>query len=281
MEKKKNILVGAHMSIAGGFYKAVERGEKIGCTTIQIFTKNSRSYLGKDITKESIEKFKKSLKNSSVEIVVTHASYLINIGSNNSETEKKSISARAHELGRCEQLGIPYLVIHPGSHTGSGEEVCMRQIAKNLDKVLTRQKNNTMILLETAAGQGTNIGYTFEQLRDIYDQCKQKNKIGFCLDTCHIFCAGYDLNRSDGYKKVWQQFEKILGYRKLKVIHLNDSKMPCGARRDRHENLGKGKISISTFERIMSDPHLKNIPKILETPNEDKYEEEIVMLKKM
>ncbi len=281
MTKEKDILVGAHMSIAGGFYKAIEQGEKIGCTALQIFTKNNRTYFGKKITQQDRGKFKETLKNSSVKSVATHASYLINIGSHNADVEKKSVSALVHELERCDQLCIPYLIIHPGSHTGAGEEKCITQIAYNLDKALKKIKNRTMILLETAAGQGTNVGYTFEQLRAIYDQCKQRKRIGFCLDTCHIFCAGYNINTPDGYKKVWQQFEKVLGRSKLKIIHLNDSKMTCGSRRDRHEHIGTGEISIATFKRIMNDPKLKNIPKILETPDEEKYEKEIALLKKM
>ena len=281
MTKEKDVLVGAHMSISGGFYKSVERGEAIGCTAIQIFTKNNRAYFGKKITKESVKEFNETLKKSSVKLVVTHSSYLINIGASNPETEKKSIDALQHELERCEILSIPYLVIHPGSHTGAGEQESIKKIAHNLDKIFDKTKGSTMILLETAAGQGTNVGYTFEHIKQIYDLCKNKKSVGVCFDTCHIFSAGYNINTPDGYKKVWKQFEKTIGYNTLKVIHLNDSKKECGSRRDRHQNIGKGKISLATFERIMNDPKLKTIPKILETPDDSLYEEEIALLKGM
>ncbi len=269
MSKEKKILIGAHMSIAGGLEKALIRGESVGCTAIQIFTKNNKAYFGKIITEQDVERFKKQWKESSIIYVMTHCSYLVNIGAKNKETEKKSIAALAHELERCEVLGIPHLVIHPGSHIGAGEEKCITQIAHNLDTVFKKAPDSSMILLETAAGQGTNVGYTFEQLRSIYDQCKEKDRLGICLDTCHAFAAGYDIATKEGYKKMWDDFKKIIGIRKLKAIHLNGSKMPCGSRRDRHENLGKGEIPLETFKWIMNDPSLTSIPKILETPSVD------------
>jgi deoxyribonuclease IV len=280
---KDKILLGAHISIAGGFHKSIERGEKIGCNTIQIFTKNSRSWLAKKITKEEADKFKQAQKKSSIQTVVAHSSYLINIGSSKPETEKKSIKALTEELDRCEQLDIPYLVLHPGAHTGAGEEACIEKIAKNLDIVLSKSKGNTMLLLEITAGQGTNIGYTFEHLKKIRQLSKEKRKMGVCFDTCHAYSAGYNFGTEKGYKKIMADFDKIIGLKKLKVIHLNDSKTELGSRKDRHANIGKGKIPLKAFQMIMNDKKLQEIPKILETPiqNENDYVDEIKLLKKM
>lgn len=281
---KKDILLGAHVSIAGGMYKAFDRGEKIGCTAIQIFTKSGRSWFAKKLTTDEIEKFKERNKESTIKSVIAHSAYLINIGSKNSDTEKKSLKSLIQELERCKELGIPYLVLHPGSHLGAGEEECIKKISKNLDLALKSVKGKVMILLENVAGQGTNVGYTFEQLKEIRDLCKEKKRIGICLDTCHVFAAGYPINTEKGYKETIKKFEKTLGIRSLKAIHLNDSKDGLGEKKDRHANIGKGKIPLSTFRLIMNDPKLKNIPKILETPikkDESEYIPEIKLLRKM
>lgn len=281
--KEKTILLGAHTSISGGFYKAIEEGEQIGCTAIQIFTKSGRSWFAKKITPEEINKFKETLKNSHIKTVIAHSAYLINLGSPKKETEEKSIAGLKLELERCEQLGIPYLVIHPGAHLKTGEEKCLKQIAKNLDSILKKHDGKTKILLETTAGQGTNVGYKFEHIKEILDLSKEKNKLGVCLDTCHIFSAGYDIGSPKGYKKVMEQFSKIIGIKNLKAIHLNDSKTELNSRKDRHENIGKGTIPISTFKLIMNDKRFEKIPKILETPVKigNEYYEEIKLLKRM
>jgi deoxyribonuclease-4 len=277
-------LLGAHLSIAGGFDKAIERGQSIGCTAIQIFTKNNKSYKGKPIPSEAEEAFKQSVKASSIKWVVSHASYLINAGASDQTIAQRSTEGLIHELERCEQLGIPYLVIHPGSHTGAGEQVCIERIAENIDHVLKAVDGTSMILLETAAGQGTNVGYTFQHLAQIRSLCKEKKRVGICFDTCHIFSAGYDITTTEGYKETWNLFDTIIGRAHLKVIHLNDSMMPCASRKDRHENIGKGKIPLTTFSMIMNDPSLADIPKILETPSDDgitEYREEIKLLREM
>jgi deoxyribonuclease-4 len=282
--KKEKILLGAHISIADGLHKAILRGEEIGCTAIQIFTKSSRSWFAKKLSQKEIEKFKKTRKESKqIKMIVAHTSYLINLAAANAVTEKKSITSLAQELERCEELEIPYLVLHPGSHVGLGEEKGMKKIAKNLDKVLSKSKGKTKIALETTAGQGTNLGYTFKQLKKIRSLCKQKSKIAVCLDTCHVFAAGYDFKSPEGYKKVMAEFIKTLGVRSLKVIHINDSKSEFDSRVDRHENIGKGKIPRSVFKAIMNDKRLINVPKILETPIQDPtdYVDEIKMLRRM
>lgn len=276
----KKILVGAHISGAGSLHLAFDRGEAIGCTAMQIFTKSNRSWHDKPLSKEQIENFKARWKTSSIESVIVHASYLINIGSSKPEVEHKAVKALIDEVQRCQQLDIPYLVLHPGSHLGAGEEVCIKQIAKNLDKVFDMCDGKTMILLETMAGQGTNVGNTFEQLAAIRTASEHKRKIGVCLDTCHIFTSGYDLTTEENYKKIMNQFDNIIGLTHLKAIHLNDSKTACGSRVDRHESLGKGEIPLNIFELIMNDPHLNKIPKILETPDPELYAHEIALLKK-
>lgn len=276
----KKILVGAHMSGAGSLHLAFDRGEAVGCTAMQIFTKSNRSWHDKPLSQEQIETFKKRWEASSIESVIVHASYLINIGSSKPEVEHKAIKALIDEVQRCQQLDIPYLVLHPGSHLGAGEEVCIKQIAKNLDTVFDVCDGKTMILLETMAGQGTNVGNTFEQLAAIRAACEHKRKIGICLDTCHIFTAGYELATEDDYKKVIKQFDEIIGLDHLKAIHLNDSKTACGSRVDRHECLGKGQIPLKIFELIMDDHRLNDIPKILETPDPELYKQEIDILKK-
>lgn len=276
----KKILVGAHMSIAGHMHLAFDRGEAIGCTAMQIFTKSSRSWVDKKLTDEQIDSFKKRWKNSSIDEVIAHASYLINIGSNKPDVERKAVAALADEVDRCNQLDIPYLVLHPGSHLGAGQETCIKQIAHNLDKVFDKIDGKTMILLETMAGQGTNVGNTFEQLAAIRNLSCHKRKIGICLDTCHLFAAGYNLCSEENYKTIIKHFDDVIGLNHLKAIHLNDSKSACESRVDRHESLGKGKIPLKIFELIMQDKHLQNVPKILETPDPELYADEIAFLKK-
>lgn len=280
----KNILIGAHTSIAGGYYKAIEQGAEIGCTTVQIFTKSSRSWAGPEITQDDVAKFQEALETTGMnpKTIVSHDSYLINIGSGNQETAKKSTTGLALEVNRCATLGITRLVIHPGSHVGAGEETCIKQIAQNLDIVLEKSNGAVTILLETMAGQGTNIGYTFEQLKEIRSLCSGKKRVGFCIDTCHIFAAGYDISTPEGYEETIAKMDKVLGLSHVKAMHLNDSKAPCGSRVDRHEPIGEGHIQKNTFKLIMNDKRFVDVPKILETPTDEAlhlWRKEIKMLK--
>ena len=280
MKKQHSLLLGAHMSIAGKLHQAIERGESIGCTAIQIFTKSNRQWGAKQLTDEEITDFKKAWKQSSIQSVITHATYLINIGSSNKELEKKSIDALSMELDRSASLGIPYLVLHPGSYTDTDEKSCIDRISANLNKLL-KKTSGIHLLLETMAGQGTGVGYTFEQLAEIIKQSDFKSKLGVCLDTCHVFAAGYDFRTKKTYEEMWENFDKIIGLNKLKAIHLNDSKQDLGSRVDRHADIGKGKIGNNAFELLINDPRFFDIPKILETPkkdlNEDKHNMETVM----
>lgn len=285
MKKKIVIpLLGAHISAAGGLHKSIDRAEEIGCTTMQIFTKNNKAWFAPEITKEEAELFKKAYKESKLARIMVHTSYLINIASANESVERKSIAALKHELHRCEQLEIPYLILHPGSHLGAGDEKGIKKISKNLDLVLEKATGKTKILLETMAGQGTNIGYKFGQLSEIIDSCSSKKLLGVCLDTCHIFNAGYDISTKESYQKVIKDFYKEIGIKRLEAIHLNDSETELNSRKDRHANIGEGVIPMKTFELIMNDKRLEKIPKVLETPTDAAgkiHEREIKLLKKL
>jgi deoxyribonuclease-4 len=268
MKERHSLLFGAHMSIAGEISRAIERGESIGCSAIQIFTKSNRQWHAKPLAEKDVEAFKQAWKNSSVQSIITHGSYLLNIGSPNEDLEKKSAQALHVEFQRCADLDIPYLVLHPGSHTNTDEESCLARISKNIDTLLTEIGHGT-ILLETMAGQGSQVGYTFEQLAQIIKQSDHKKRIGVCFDTCHAFVAGYDFRTEKSYHLMWEQFDKILGINKIKAFHLNDSQKDIGSRVDRHADIGKGKMGLKPFELLFNDPVFFDVPKILETPRTD------------
>jgi len=279
----KNIFIGAHVSIAGGAHNAFTRAESVGCTAMQIFTKSSRSWFDKKITEEEIELFKKAAKKSPVVAVNAHAGYLINIGSSKPDVEKKSVSSLIDEIHRCKLLGIKYLVIHPGAHLGAGEEQGMEKISKNLDAVLDRCTGDVTILLETMAGQGTTLG-SFEHINKIKELCNNKKNIAVCLDTCHVFAAGHDISTEQGYKKLWTDFDNIIGLKHLKLIHCNDCSTKFNSHHDVHAAIGEGNIPLKIFELLMNDKRLEDIPKILETPtdvNMELYAKEIKLLKAM
>lgn len=279
---KKNLLLGAHVSIQGGFEKAIDRAEKIGANCIQIFTKSNRQWRSKEITDQESQLFIDRKKKSTVKIVAAHASYLINLGSKSNETIQKSIIALAEELQRCEQLHIPYLILHPGTARFEEEQQSLQFLATNIDIALKQSKTKkVMLLLETMAGQGSMLGYKFKQLATIIDHIKQKKRVGVCFDTCHAFAAGYRFDTPEQYKLMWQQFNKSIGIKNIKIFHLNDSKKELGSRVDRHEHIGQGKISNSAFKLLMQDETLKDIPKILETPKENEFLDDIKNIKKL
>ena len=261
------MLLGAHVSIAKGVYLAPSRGEEIGANAIQIFSKNQAQWVGKPLTEEDAEKFRQAWQQSTIEAVVIHVSYLINLGSPDEVLLKKSRDAFLDEMDRAELLGVPNLVFHPGSCLKETEEFGLNRIIESLNFVLNERPNyKVRPLLETTAGQGTNLGYTFEQLDFIRQGLKQNERTGICLDTAHIFAAGYDIRTRETYENTLAKFDKVLGLNNLYVIHMNDSRKPLGSRVDRHENIGKGLIGLEAFRFIMTDPRLENIPKILETP---------------
>ncbi len=264
----KKLLLGAHMSIEGGLHKAIETGNSLGCSAIQLFTKSNRQWAAKPLKKEEIELFYAAQKKSIVDIVVAHATYLINLASPNKLTYENSKKALLSELERCNLLNIPYLVLHPGSSVSLSKEEGLKQIIAGLNTVLNDYHGKTIILLETMAGQGSSLGRSFEELATIRNNITHKNKIGFCFDTCHAFAAGYNFSKKDLYKEMFEKFDKILGITHIKAFHLNDSKKEFNCRVDRHENIGEGMIGLEAFKLIMNDDRFSTIPKILETPKE-------------
>jgi deoxyribonuclease-4 len=263
----QDILLGAHFSIAGGLHKAILTASDYGCNALQIFTKNSNQWKERILTDEDIERFNEAREATGIQIICSHSSYLINLGSPEKSKFNRSIKALKHELVRSSQLSIPYVIIHPGSHMGKGEEKGLRRVALGINKTFDAvPKMTCRLLLETTAGQGSNLGYTFEHLAQISELVEEEEQIGFCFDTCHTFAAGYDLSTKKAYQKTMKAFNSIVGLDRLCAIHLNDAKKGLGSRRDRHEHIGKGAIGIEAFRCIMNDPRLKNVPKILETP---------------
>ena len=276
-------LIGAHVSISGGLDKAPPRGQEIGCTAIQIFTKNQMQWKARSLSNHDIERFKKSLSNSTIRSVVAHDSYLINLASPDRTLLEKSRLAFLDEMDRAEKLGICCLIFHPGAHKGSGEHSGLKLIADSINDVQNQRPDyNLKLLLETTAGQGTNLGYSFKQLKQIIDMIANPDRIGVCLDTCHIFAAGYDIRTESSYTKTFDRFDRVIGLEKLQAIHLNDSKRELDSRVDRHEQIGQGHIGLQGFRLIMNDPRLTNIPKILEIPGDEKmFLENLELLKSL
>lgn len=273
--KKHELLLGAHMSIAGGLHNALTAGESIDCTAIQLFTHSNRQWALKPLTAQEIERYLDCLKDSPIQIVIAHASYLLNIGSPNIATRTRSTQALIEELERCQHLKIPYLVLHPGAALTSSPEECMQHISDQINQVLEAVPGNSMILLENAAGQGSTVGSTFEQLAQIRKNIHHKTRIGICFDTCHAFVAGYNFSTRKSYTEMWDQFDTIIGLEHLKVIHLNDSKKGLNSHVDRHDHIGAGKIGLEAFKLIMNDIRFSKIPKILETPKDKNLEHDI------
>ena len=273
-------LLGAHTSTAGGVYAAVERATKMKFTAMQIFTKNNNRWNAKPLEEDEINKFNELLKNSDIKFVLTHSSYLINLCSKNKFILKKSRNAFIDELERCELLGIPHLNFHPGSHGGQGEKEGIKLIAESLNICHNKTKNfKVTSMLEATAGQGTTLGYRFEQLQEIIDLVEDKKRMTVCIDTAHVFAAGYNIRDTKKYKRVIKEFDKIIGLNRLKCFHMNDSKKELGSRVDRHEHIGKGFIGKEGFANIMNDKKLGKIPKILETPKGKEMKEDIKNLK--
>lgn len=258
-------LIGAHVSIAGGVGESLARGKSIGCDCIQIFTKSSRQWKSKPYTDEEIAAFKRNQKETGI-TVVAHDSYLFNLGAPDAALRKKSVAGFIDELERCEALGVPYLIAHPGSHVGAGEEVGIRTIAKSLDEAHKACKGyRANVALEITAGQGTNLGCSFEQMGRIFDAVTENERLRLCFDTEHAFAAGYDITADEGYARAFDELDKYIGLKRLVAFHLNDSLKPLGSRVDRHEHIGKGHIGKEAFRRLLHDPRFFGIPMCLET----------------
>ncbi len=269
-------LLGAHMSVAGGVSKSLDRGASIGCDTIQIFTRNNNRWASKPLDPKEIERFHQRVKETGIWPVFSHAAYLINLASPQDELWEKSINAFIDELERAEALNLLGVVLHPGSHMGEGEEVGIRRIAAALDRCHDATAGfRTLTLLEITAGTGAHLGYRFEQLAAIRDQVKAPERIGFCFDTCHAFAAGYDFRTRSGYEAMMEEFDQVLGLEHLRAFHFNDSKHPLGSRKDRHEHIGKGYIGLDGFRWIVNDVRFQQVPMVLETPKSPDMHEDV------
>jgi deoxyribonuclease IV len=264
---------GFHISIAGGFSKVVERARKRGCETIQFFSRNPRGWKHKSLDKEDVEKFRSTLKSSDLFPVFLHMPYLPNIASPESRYHALSIDSMVTELERAEQLKAQYVIVHIGHRMESPEANALEAVSQGINKALERATNSVVILLENTAGQGSEIGSTFEQIAAIIGRVEDQRRIGVCLDTAHSFEAGYDLSNQDGIERTLESFDRLIGLKRLYLLHLNDSKTVLGSRRDRHWHIGKGRIGLEGFRSLINHPSLKHLPGIMETPRKDTVED--------
>jgi deoxyribonuclease IV len=270
MKNSKNIrgpLLGAHMSIAGGVGNAFLEGRKVDCEAIQIFTRSSRQWAAKPLEKDEIALFHENRKQTGIAKVVAHDSYLLNLGSPDAGLRKRSVASFIDEMERCEVLGVSHLIAHPGAHLGAGELAGIKTIAKSLDEVHKACPNFTVkVTLEITAGQGSNLGYRFEQIADIIDATRESDRLRVCFDTEHAFAAGYDIRSEEGYERTFSEFAEIIGLKLLAAFHLNDSKKELNSRVDRHEHIGQGHIGVEGFRLLLNDSRFWGLPMCLETP---------------
>jgi deoxyribonuclease IV len=274
------ILLGAHMSIGGGVHMAIERGRSINCTAMQMFVKNNMQWFARPLARDEIRAFLDHRQRSELFSIFAHANYLINLAATNPQFHVNSLRALTEELIRADQLELPFLVLHPGAHLGAGEEAGLKKIAASIGKVLRKlPKLKTRIALETTAGQGSCLGHRFEQIAYIIDKVRQPERLCVCLDTAHVFAAGYDIGSESTTRKMFREFDRIIGLDRLVALHLNDSKTARGSRVDRHEHIGKGKIGLDAFRFIMRNRRLGKIPKVLETPKGKDLREDVENLK--
>lgn len=262
-------ILGAHMSVAGGYHNAVLLAKEAGCDCVQLFTKNNNQWKAKPITDEDVQKFQQALADNQIGYPISHASYLINLASPDPELRQKSIDAFAIELQRAAQLGIPYVVLHPGSYTTSDEPTGLATVAESLDKVHQQVGDiEAQCLLENTAGQGSNLGNDFQHLKTIIDATAQPDRLGVCFDTCHAFAAGYAMDTPEAYADTIAAIEESFGVDRIRAFHLNDSKKPFGSRKDRHEAIGQGEMGLEPFRHLLNDPRFAKVPMYLETPKE-------------
>jgi deoxyribonuclease IV len=265
--KPRRPLLGAHMSIAGGVGNALLLGAKVECEAIQIFTKSSRQWACRPYTEEEIEQFRVNQKTTGIATVIAHDSYLLNLCSPDGALRQRSILAFIDELERCEILGITHLIAHPGAHVGAGEDEGIKIIARSLDEVHRACPNyNVKVALEITAGQGSCLGYRFEQIGRMFDAIKENERLRVCFDTEHAFAAGYDIRTREGYERTFTELDEMIGIDRLAAFHLNDSKKEFNSRLDRHEHIGKGYIGVEAFRMLMNDKRFWGLPMCLETP---------------
>ena len=275
--------IGAHVSASGGVFNAPLNAAKIGADAFAMFVKNQRRWDAPPLSAEEIAAFKDALKQSgiSAEHVLVHDSYLINLGHPREAEREKSLNAFIDEIRRCEALGLKLLNFHPGSHLNEiSAQVCLDNIAGSLNFAIANTAGIKLVL-ENTAGQGSNLGYDFAQLAYVIDKISNKDRIGVCIDTCHAFAAGYDLRSPQAYERTMSEFDRVVGYKFLSGMHLNDTKNELSVRKDRHESLGRGFLGLAAFENIMNDPNIDEIPLILETIDESIWAEEIALLRSM
>ncbi|MCK9337769.1 MAG: deoxyribonuclease IV [Arcobacteraceae bacterium] len=272
--------IGAHVSSSGGVYNAPLNAMEIGAKAFALFTKNQKQWVAKPLDSQTIDLWFKNLELSKIlpKHILPHDSYLINLGSPDNEAREKSLNAFIDEMERCEILGLDRLNFHPGSHLRKiSEEACLDLIAESINKALDSTKV-VKAVIENTAGQGSNLGYKFEHLAYLIDKVEDKSRIGVCIDTCHMFSAGYDIRTSEAYDKTWNEFDNIVGFKYLMGMHLNDAKPALGSKVDRHDSLGKGNIGLDSFRFLMNDERMDDIPLILETIEPEIWKEEIELL---
>jgi deoxyribonuclease IV len=269
-------LLGAHESIAGGVGEALIRGKQVGCECVQIFTKSSRQWASKPLTKEEIETFKRNKIETGITTVIAHDSYLVNLGAPDEAMRKKSVAGIIDELQRCEALGLPTLVAHPGSHVGTGEDTGIKTIAKSIDEAHAACKGfEVKIALEITAGQGSNLGCNFQQMARIIDAVKENDRLRLCFDTEHAFASGYDIRSPEGYENTFNELDKYIGLKRLVAFHLNDSVKDFNSKVDRHQHIGKGFIGLDAFRCLLNDKRFFGLPMCLETPKGPDLKEDI------
>lgn len=275
--------LGAHVSSSGGLFNAPLNAKAIGANAFAMFTKNQKQWSAKPLTADEIAQFKAAVSDNgfSPDYILPHDSYLINLGNADPEKRSRSLASFKEEMARASQLGLKYVNFHPGSHLKEiTEEECLDLIAASVNQALADPASGrTMAVAEATAGQGTNVGYKFEHIARIIAGIEDKSRVGVCIDTCHIFAAGYDISTASGFESVMADFDRIIGIKYLRAMHLNDAKKPCGSRVDRHECLGKGCIGLEGFKYIMQSPYFENMPLVLETPEPDLWAEEIKLLR--
>jgi deoxyribonuclease-4 len=270
------VRLGAHMSISGGVDTAFDRGEQVGCDAMQIFTKNNNQWRAAPLKEKSVERYHQRQAETGITPVVAHASYLLNLATPEDELWHKSIDALVIEMERCDLLDIPFLVIHPGSHVGSGEEVGSARIVEALNIAHDcLPEAQVKITLETTAGQGTNLGYRFEHLAAMIGGVEAGDRLAVCYDTCHTLAAGYDFRTPEGYAEVFKQFDEVIGLERLAVFHFNDSKQDLDSRVDRHAHIGEGFVGLEGFRHILNDARFQEIPMLLETPKSNDMHEDV------
>ncbi len=272
-------LLGAHVSIAGGLHRAFDRALQATCDAMQIFNKANHQWAARDLEAGELELWFEAMMETGIQAACSHNSYLINLATPDAELREKSYRSFREEVERCHVLGIPHLVFHPGAHMGSGVDAGVTRIAAGCNRLFDEWPGSDVVLcLETTAGTGSHLGARFEELAAIIDQVENQAMMGVCLDTCHVFAAGYDLAGADGYAGTMRRFTETIGLERLKVLHVNDSKTPLGSRRDRHEHIGAGCIGPEGFRNLLADPRLREVPMILETPKGPDLAEDVINL---